>query len=170
MLFFGHFPFVVLFLLSLLLVLVLCCFFLLCQFEYRRKRYVAWKSQPSSGYTTPEQNNASKMATTSCMEDEEDDVLAEAETDRAILRQRTLERRLMRKSLHRLSRNSSAATEMRPARPCHRRRASLPESPFRETCEEQEADVVNCLQQQRRKMITATQFKRALAIKSRRYR
>ena len=43
----------VLVLVSCLLVSVACCLFLICQFEYNKKKYVAWKSQPSSGYSTP---------------------------------------------------------------------------------------------------------------------
>ena len=50
---YTHFPAVVLVLVSCLLVSVACCLFLICQFEYNKKKYVAWKSQPSSGYSTP---------------------------------------------------------------------------------------------------------------------
>eukprot|EP00094_Tigriopus_californicus_P002139 TCALIF_02062-PA protein Name:"Similar to thbs1 Thrombospondin-1 (Xenopus laevis)" AED:0.16 eAED:0.09 QI:0/0.83/0.57/0.85/1/1/7/160/1139 len=50
---FQHFPTLVLVLVSFLLVSIACCFCLICQIEYRKRKYVAWKSQASSGYSTP---------------------------------------------------------------------------------------------------------------------
>lgn len=50
---FQHFPTMVLVLVSFLLVSIACCFCLICQIEYRKRKYVAWKSQASSGYSTP---------------------------------------------------------------------------------------------------------------------
>ena len=56
-------------LVSCLLVSVACCLFLICQFEYNKKKYVAWKSQPSSGYSTPtDLLNDSNAAATSATE------------------------------------------------------------------------------------------------------
>ena len=62
---YTHFPAVILVLVSCLLVSVACCLFLICQFEYNKKKYVSWKSQPSSGYSTPTDlllNNAAATA------------------------------------------------------------------------------------------------------------
>jgi uncharacterized membrane-anchored protein len=49
----AHLPLAVVLLLSAILVSVLSSVCLAVKFEVERKKYVAWKSQPSSGYSTP---------------------------------------------------------------------------------------------------------------------
>ena len=48
-----HIPLAIVLLLSIVLVTVVCSMCLAIKFEFERKKYVAWKSQPSSGYSTP---------------------------------------------------------------------------------------------------------------------
>ena len=141
---------------------------------------MAWKSQPSSGYSTPTQGQGqnNKVATTSCMEDVEtadssvEDNLSHFPngTTAEIRRKRHLMRRHFNNN-----RLSKTSTEMRPARPSsrnsglprhRRRRSSLPESPFRDSSYGDELNGNDVP----RKLITATQVKKALAVKSRRYR
>lgn len=48
-----HITTIVIVALAFLFVSVVSSLCIMCQFEYRRKKYLAWKSVPSSGYSTP---------------------------------------------------------------------------------------------------------------------
>lgn len=81
--FFRHLPTVAIIVLALLLVTVASCLCIMCQFEYRRKKYLVWKSVPSSTCSSPTTNNVKNHVNTST-----EDILLSSPKPRAALSQR----------------------------------------------------------------------------------
>jgi hypothetical protein len=184
---------------SLVLVAVACSCFLLCQFELRRQRYAAWKSAPSSGYSTPTNRTVAQshpMAEVAGDDDDDEQVgrtyvpVEDIETAHSSVedivplvkrrRRRSAERRLKYELAAAAaaaevafgqpisSRGSSLATRLlSPIEAEAQRRRSLPTSPF---LTRQRFHAESPMEMTSAGLITATQVKRALAAKSRRYR
>ncbi len=156
---FKNLSFLLLFAVSLVLVAGLCCCCLACQFEYRRKKYMAWKSQPSSGDSTPNRLGMTVEKTYIPLEDI--DTVQSSLMEEELI---PLVRKSRRNNRRRLKFNLSGGNQPRKK---DERFLSLPASPFltRHTSPSTVMPTPTPTP-----LITAQQVKRALAAKSRRYR
>jgi hypothetical protein len=149
---YDHLPVVLVVSLAFLVVSVLCAFCIMCQFEYRRKKYLAWKSIPSSGYSTPTKGYTTiREGVDTSVED-------------LVAPPRPVSRR--HKIIKRRLKMASILIQKHLGRGQPRIYHSLPTSPF--LSRPSGLDLPNSALFRRR--ITGDQVKRALKAKSRRYR
>lgn len=140
-----HFPAVVLVLVSALLVSVACCLFLVCQFEYHKKKYVTWKATlDSSGYSTPTHENPAHAAAEPLLKQEQlmsqgayvsmrgdiDADTAVSSVEELSRLQPTPEERWQRREALRQRLRLRLGDEQQKRQRQRQRRRSLPESPF----------------------------------------
>lgn len=148
-----NYPLVIIVFLAVLIVTILSAFCIMCQFEYRRKKYVAWKSQPSSGYSTPTPNMGDYVA------------IGDIETAHSSVEDLVVmtKRRIIKARLKRAAKilKKHVKKRHRKAKPT----TSLPTSPFLTRRSSTETSLIKP-----QPLITAGQVKRALKAKSFRYR
>jgi hypothetical protein len=161
-------------LVSCLLVSVACCLFLICQFEYNKKKYVAWKSQPSSGYSTPTDllNNVTNPdQPKSCLNgrtyialEDIDTAVSSIEDIRPMLVKKSRsERKKQLRFCFKARQAEIARSQMEQQRSDNFR--SLPASPFHTKRNSPTSPTAP----EGFRPVTAAQVKKALATKSRRY-
>ncbi len=162
-----HLPKVIVIALAFLVVTVLCAFCIMCQFEYRRKKYLLWrKNAPCSGYSTPTANAHAyvpieeiETAASSVENLVTPGMFARERREKLIRSRLNAASKILKRHFHK-----SRGRRRRP-----RLHLSLPGSPYLQVKGARSQSQIN-LMDPSPKGITGGQVRKALRDKSRRYR
>ena len=157
-----HLPLAIILLLAIVLVTLISSICLAIKFEWERKKYVAWKSQPSSGYSTP--NILDETMTCNKIEDihtSSEDIPMLVLNRKRKRGYQTGSRGHFRRAADAIRRHVSKSKQT-SSNTFH----SLPPSPFLTRRISQDSVVISV----NRKLVTAAQVKQAAHVKSLRYK